>query len=50
MKRLLLAGVVAFSANFAATAGHAQETVKIGIINPYSGSVCRYRHPIGQRH
>ncbi len=37
MKRLLLAGVVAFSANFAATAGHAQETVKIGIINPYSG-------------
>jgi len=37
MKRLLLAGVVVFSANFAATAGHAQDTVKIGIINPYSG-------------
>ena len=37
MKRLLLAGVIAFSANFAATAGYAQDTVKIGIINPYSG-------------
>ena len=37
MKRLLLAGVLAFSASFAAIAAHAQETVKIGIINPYSG-------------
>ena len=45
MKRLLLAGVIAFSANFAATAGYAQDTVKIGIINSYSGSVCRYRQP-----
>jgi branched-chain amino acid transport system substrate-binding protein len=37
MKRLLLAGFVAASATLAATAGHAQSTVKIGLIISYSG-------------
>jgi len=37
MKRLLLAGFVAASASLAATAGHAQGTVKIGLIISYSG-------------
>ncbi len=37
MKRLLVAGAVAFAAGVSATAGHAQDTVKIGIINSYSG-------------
>ncbi len=37
MKRLLFAGVVAFVPGLLATAGHAQDTVKIGIIMPYSG-------------
>jgi len=37
MKRLLLAGGVAFAASLLATAGHAQGTIKIGLIMPYSG-------------
>ena len=37
MKRLLLAAFVAAATILAATAGHAQDVVKIGIINPYSG-------------
>ena len=37
MKRLLLAGFVAASATLAATAGHAEGTVKIGLIISYSG-------------
>ena len=37
MKRLLLTGVLAFAAAVSASAGHAQDVVKIGIINPYSG-------------
>jgi branched-chain amino acid transport system substrate-binding protein len=37
MQRLLLAAVLAFAAGVAATASHAQDTVKIGIINAYSG-------------
>jgi branched-chain amino acid transport system substrate-binding protein len=37
MKRLLLAGFVAAAATLAATAGHAQGTVKIGLIISYSG-------------
>ena len=37
MKRLLLAGFVAAAATLAATAGHAEGTVKIGLIISYSG-------------
>jgi branched-chain amino acid transport system substrate-binding protein len=37
MKRLLLAGVIALAVSFSATAGHAQDTVKIGLIISYSG-------------
>ena len=41
MQRFLLAGVVAFVPLFRAsllvTAGHAQDTVKIGLIMPYPG-------------
>src|SRR5271156_5839971 len=37
MKRLFLAGFVAAAATLAATAGHAQGTVKIGLIISYSG-------------
>ncbi len=37
MKRLLLAGVCAFAASLLATSSHAQGTVKIGVILPYSG-------------
>jgi branched-chain amino acid transport system substrate-binding protein len=37
MKRHLRAAVVAFAVSASATAGHAQDTVKIGIINSYSG-------------
>jgi branched-chain amino acid transport system substrate-binding protein len=37
MKRLLLAGVVALAVSFSAAAGHAQDTVKIGLIISYSG-------------
>jgi branched-chain amino acid transport system substrate-binding protein len=37
MQRLLLAGIVALAASFSATAGHTQETVKIGLIISYSG-------------
>ena len=42
MKRFLLAGVVAFVPSLfvqglLATAGHAQDTVKIGVVMPYSG-------------
>ena len=37
MLRLLLAAVVALAASFSAPAGHAQDTIKIGIIMPYSG-------------
>jgi branched-chain amino acid transport system substrate-binding protein len=37
MKRLVIAGLVAAAASLAATAGHAQSTVKIGLIISYSG-------------
>jgi branched-chain amino acid transport system substrate-binding protein len=41
MKRFLLAGIVAFVPSFFAAAGHAQDTVKdtvkIGVVMPYSG-------------
>jgi branched-chain amino acid transport system substrate-binding protein len=37
MKRLLLGGLVAVAASLSATAGHAQGTVKIGLIISYSG-------------
>jgi branched-chain amino acid transport system substrate-binding protein len=37
MKRLFLAGFVAAAASLAATAGHAEDTVKIGLIISYSG-------------
>jgi branched-chain amino acid transport system substrate-binding protein len=37
MKRLFLAGLVAAAASIAATAGHADGTVKIGLIISYSG-------------
>jgi branched-chain amino acid transport system substrate-binding protein len=37
MKRAFLTCVLAVAASALATAGHAQGTVKIGVINPYSG-------------
>jgi branched-chain amino acid transport system substrate-binding protein len=37
MKHFLLAGGIAFAASLAATSGHAQGSVKIGVILPYSG-------------
>jgi branched-chain amino acid transport system substrate-binding protein len=37
MLRLPLAAVVALAASFSASASHAQDTIKIGIIMPYSG-------------
>ena len=37
MKRLLFAGVAAFTVSLLPAAGHAQGTVKIGLIMPYSG-------------
>ncbi len=37
MQRLLLGAIVAVAAALSATTGHAEDTVKIGIINPYSG-------------
>ena len=37
MKRFLLAGVGAFVPSLLPAAGHAQDTVKIGVIMPYSG-------------
>ncbi len=37
MKRRLLVGVLAFATTVLASAGYAQDVVKIGIINPYSG-------------
>ncbi len=37
MQHLLLAAIVAAAAALSATTGHAEDTVKIGIINPYSG-------------
>jgi branched-chain amino acid transport system substrate-binding protein len=37
MKRILLAGIGAFASSLLPAAGHAEETVKIGIIMPYSG-------------
>ncbi len=37
MKRRLLIGVLAFATTVLASAGYAQDVVKIGIINPYSG-------------
>src|SRR5580698_5795745 len=37
MKRLVIAGLVAAAASLAATAGHAQSTVTIGLIISYSG-------------
>ncbi|MGO9698778.1 MAG: ABC transporter substrate-binding protein [Xanthobacteraceae bacterium] len=37
MKRLLLTSVLAFATAALASVGHAQDVVKIGIINPYSG-------------
>jgi branched-chain amino acid transport system substrate-binding protein len=37
MKRLLLASLGIFASSLLATAGHAQDTIKIGVILPYSG-------------
>ena len=37
MLRLLLGAIVAVVATLSATIGHAEDTLKIGIINPYSG-------------
>jgi branched-chain amino acid transport system substrate-binding protein len=37
MQRLLLAGIVAFVPSLFAAEGHAQDTVKIGVIMPFSG-------------
>jgi branched-chain amino acid transport system substrate-binding protein len=37
MKRLLLASLSIFASGLLATAGHAQDTIKIGVILPYSG-------------
>ncbi len=37
MKRILLAGIGLFAASLLPAAGHAQGTVKIGLILPYSG-------------
>ena len=37
MKRLLFAGVAALTVSLLPAAGHAQGTVKIGLIMPYSG-------------
>ena len=37
MKRILLAGIGLFAASLLPATGHAQGTVKIGLILPYSG-------------
>ena len=37
MQRFLFAGLCALAASWSVTAGHAQDTVKIGLIMPYSG-------------
>ena len=37
MKRILLAGIGALASGLLPAAGHAQDTVKIGVIMPYSG-------------
>ncbi len=37
MKRLLFAGVAALAMSLLPVAGHAEDTVKIGLIMPYSG-------------
>jgi hypothetical protein len=37
MQRILLAGLSAFARSLLPAAGHAQGTVKIGLIMPYSG-------------
>ncbi|HEY5306609.1 MAG TPA: ABC transporter substrate-binding protein [Pseudolabrys sp.] len=37
MKRILLAGAAVLAANLVPAAGHAQDTIKIGVISSYSG-------------
>ena len=37
MQRFLLAGLCVLAASWSVTAGHAQGTVKIGLIMPYAG-------------